>query len=125
MRILTLGVFDCLHEGHLNLLLKLSSLGNLNVGVVCDDAVKKQKGENRPIFTESYRLRLVQNLKCVNNAFIVDDFDFFSFINNNYMIAVGEDQSHFKNRDKIPSDRLIILPRTEGISTSDIIKRMI
>ena len=123
-RILTLGVFDCFHEGHLNLLIKLSQLGSLNVGVISDEAVKREKGENRPIYNENYRRRLISNLKCVSHSFIVSDFDFSPFIDNNFVIAVGEDQSHFKGIGLIPSHKLIILPRTEGISTSDIVKKL-
>lgn len=125
IRILTLGVFDCLHEGHLNLFRKLKSLGIVEVGIVKDEAVKRQKGKNRPLMNENFRWTLISQLKCINRAFLIDDFEFTQQLINGFdIIAVGEDQKHFKGLDLIPKEKLIILPRTEGISTSDIIKRM-
>lgn len=119
------GVFDVLHQGHLNLLYKASILGNLEVGVVKDAAVKKQKGEDRPIINEETRLRTISALKYVYNAFLIDDFEIPEHIlASNHLILIGEDQSHLKNLDKIPFMRLYILPRTKGISTSDIVKRL-
>lgn len=123
-RILTLGVFDCLHEGHLNLFLKLKSLGVVEVGIVKDEAVKRQKGETRPLMNENFRWSLLKQLKCINRAFLIDDFEFTQQLINGYdIIAVGEDQKHFKGLDLIPREKLIILPRTEGISTSEIVER--
>lgn len=124
-RILTLGVYDCLHEGHLNLFLKLKTLGIVEVGIVKDEAVKRVKGETRPLMNETFRFNLIKQLRCINRAFLIDDFEFTSHLINGYdIIAVGEDQKHFKGLDLIPKEKLIILPRTEGVSTSEIIKRM-
>lgn len=124
-KILTCGVFDCLHQGHLNLFWKLSKMGELYVAVVCDVAVKAKKGQNRPIMNEEYRVSLISNLRCVTLCAIIDDFTFDNFWAKQCdIIAVGEDQTHFHGLDKIPQEKKIILPRTEGVSTSNIIERL-
>lgn len=124
-RIFTIGVFDVLHEGHLNLLYKLSLLGKLYIGVVNDEAVKNKKGINRPVMDEQYRVKLLRNLKFVTYADVVKDFDYNTFwANECEIVAIGEDQKDFKGLETIPQNKLIILPRTEGVSTSDIIRRI-
>lgn len=124
-KILTLGVFDCLHQGHLNLFRKLSKLGKLQIGIVRDSAVKVKKGDTRPIMNENFRIDLIRSLRFTDWAFFVNDFEFPKEIIEQFdIIAVGEDQLEFKGIDLIPSEKKIILPRTEGISTSDIVNKL-
>ena len=117
------GVFDCFHQGHLTLLEKASRLGLLTVGVVRDAAVKKQKGENRPINNEYFRMELISKLQFVYDVLPLSDFEFPDALDYD-IILVGEDQKHFKNLDSIPFAKHYMLPRLPGVSTSDIIKKM-
>ena len=120
-----IGVFDMFHLGHYNLLKKASELGNLYVGVVADKAVKRVKGENRPIYDQQARLNIIKELKCVCYADLISDFEITEEAIETFdLIVVGEDQSHVKGIDLIPKDKLYKMPRTEGISTSDIIRRI-
>lgn len=43
------------------------------VGVTCDDSVRLQKGERRPVFDEHKRLEMLTSLKIVHRALIVKD----------------------------------------------------
>lgn len=132
--ILTTGVFDCLHIGHINLLERAANLGDmLIVGVVGDAAVKSVKGQNRPLMKEADRWRIVDALKCVDHAFIVNDFNpnliiqWFESIpklgDYNCIYVFGSDQDHF-SRLSYPGVMQLTLPRTEGVSTSKLIERM-
>ena len=124
-KVFLIGVFDMFHEGHFNLLWKASRLGNLTVGIVKDKAVKVQKGDDRPIYNESFRNKLVGNLKMVCDTILLDDFAFPKEIFNKYdFIILGEDQSHLKNIGDIPHNKLVIFPRTPNVSTSDIVKKL-
>jgi len=125
-KIYCIGVWDLCHEGHRNLLKKASKLGEVFVGVIKDKAIKKEKGENRPIISESQRLSAIKDLKYVTNAWLENDFIIPNMIleDQNYLIILGEDQNHIKNLNNIPNSQKIYFPRTEGISTSDIIKRI-
>ena len=60
MRILTIGSFDIVHHGHLDLLNKLNKLGDVVVGVNSDAFIKTFKPS--PIMTESERMAFVRGL---------------------------------------------------------------
>src|SRR5262245_8270753 len=73
--VLTNGVFDLLHLGHLDYLEKARALGEaLFVGVNGDDSARQLKGESRPLISASERARLIAALRCVDAAIIFDDF---------------------------------------------------
>lgn len=65
------GVFDLLHEGHLDILGRLHSFGDVAiVGVASDERVKFRKGPNRPIQPERTRLAVIDALKDVDYSFL-------------------------------------------------------
>lgn len=63
------GCFDLLHEGHLDLLEYASSLGELHIGIDSDLRVRKLKGEGRPVNSQSFRKRILENLKYVKKVY--------------------------------------------------------
>lgn len=72
----TYGAFDLLHPGHIKMLETARSLGDiLIVGIVGDKAIKKLKGKDRPIHAFADRLRIVQSLKCVDQAIEQKDYN--------------------------------------------------
>lgn len=126
-RVYCVGVFDLFHYGHLELLRKAKQMGDyLIVGVVQDEAVKKQKGDNRPIIPFNERYAIIEQCKYVNEAQCVPNFAFPDFIlkGGADIIIVGEDQHHFTNLDKIPQEKRVTLARYEGTSTSSIISKI-
>ena len=59
------GVFDLLHEGHLEHLEQAKKLGDfLIVSVVADAYITKRK----PIYSERARVRLLKALRCVDSV---------------------------------------------------------
>lgn len=65
--VFTNGVFDLIHAGHVDYLLKAKSLGEvLIVGMNSDDSVKRIKGEKRPILNQEERALILSNLKPVD-----------------------------------------------------------
>lgn len=122
-KIFLAGVFDMFHIGHLALIINASALGELTVGIVCDNAVKRHKGKNRPIISELDRGEIIRSLKFVDRSLYLNNFEFTEKIIEKFdIIVVGEDQSHFKNIDKIPPEKKIVFPRYQGVSTSQLIK---
>lgn len=72
----TYGAWDLLHPGHIKLLEKAKSYGDvLYVGVVGDEAIKELKGEGRPIQTQVDRIEIVGSLKCVDVVMSQKDYD--------------------------------------------------
>ena len=123
--VFVLGVWDLFHKGHQVLIKKASKLGDLTVGVVRDSAVKLQKGEDRPIYSEADRMGLIADLAYVKKVILVDGFFIPQDIISTYdVILIGEDQSHITNLVNIPFDKIFKLPRYAGVSTSDIVKRI-
>jgi D-beta-D-heptose 7-phosphate kinase/D-beta-D-heptose 1-phosphate adenosyltransferase len=61
--VFTNGVFDILHRGHVEYLLKARALGDsLVVGLNSDDSVRRIKGEKRPVVAEADRAFILAHL---------------------------------------------------------------
>ena len=70
--VLTHGVFDLLHIGHLKTLNESKKFGDiLIVGIDSDTLVKSIKGPTRPIIKDSERLEVAKNVRVVDMAFIM------------------------------------------------------
>jgi|TARA_R110000744_G_scaffold23913_3_gene60436 rfaE bifunctional protein nucleotidyltransferase chain/domain len=71
MKIWTNGCFDILHRGHIELFKYAKSLGGeLYVGIDSDYKVNKDKGPDRPFFSEDDRRCLVNSIKYVDSTYI-------------------------------------------------------
>lgn len=122
----TQGVYDMFHVGHLNLLNKAKDLCEyLIVGVNSDSLVESYK-EKVPIINQSDRRKIVENIKVVDEAIIVDslnkvdiqkvlDFD---------VIFIGDDWKNSPRWNKTKVDlsevgvQVMFLPYTAGISST-------
>jgi rfaE bifunctional protein nucleotidyltransferase chain/domain len=73
--VLTNGVFDLLHIGHVDYLEKARALGDaLIAGVNSDASAHQLKREGRPFVPAGERAQLVAALRCVDAAVIFEDF---------------------------------------------------
>jgi rfaE bifunctional protein nucleotidyltransferase chain/domain len=69
--VLTNGVFDLLHRGHLEYLLNSAKLGDvLMVAVNSDESVRALKGPSRPLNNERDRAFALACLRCVDASFV-------------------------------------------------------
>lgn len=72
--VFTNGCFDLLHKGHIDLLTKSKSFGNiLVVGLNSDKSVKKIKGDNRPIIDQETRKKTLLSLGFIDFVLTFDD----------------------------------------------------
>lgn len=129
-----IGVFDLFHRGHLELLKRAKQLGDkLVVAVNGDDMVESYK--RRPYFLENDRLEIIKALECVDEAFIIREYDNKEYIKKHKVnkIVHGDDWPEDSYMDQIRvtpqflkenNCELVLLPYTEGISTSDLIKEI-
>ncbi len=71
----TNGVFDVLHVGHVAVLEAAAAEGDrLVVAVNSDDSVRRlSKGEDRPIYGQANRARLLASLRCVDAVVVFGD----------------------------------------------------
>ena len=110
-----------IHHGHIRLLKKASRYGKVIVALTRDIEVKKNKGYYPELNFKS-RKEILSSIKYVDRV-IPSNF----LVNEKYLkknkidiLIHGTDSPHgIKNKNK-----LIILPRTKGISSSKIRKRV-
>ena len=79
--VFTNGVFDIIHAGHVDYLLKAKAMGDiLIVGLNSDLSVRKIKGDKRPLINQTERAFLLSNLKPVDFVVIFDEDTPFELI---------------------------------------------
>ncbi len=72
--VLVTGVFDLLHDEHLNFLKKAKELGDkLVVGVESDKRVKEIKGITRPVLSEEIRKKNLEKLSLADEVFVLPE----------------------------------------------------
>jgi phosphoenolpyruvate mutase len=71
---------DILHEGHLNILRIASGYGKVIVGLLTDAAIIQYK--NLPFFDYDQRLKIVSNLKFVDQVIPQDSWDYKEILNS-------------------------------------------
>lgn len=130
IRVYTDMAADVFHIGHLNLLKKAKAMGDyLIVGVHSDEQIASYK--RRPIFSEQDRYEIMRGCRYVDEVIeaapLVMTKDFL--LNNKIDLVVrGDDtsQQHLEQQaDPIDMGIMRYVPRTPGISTSDIIDRIV
>lgn len=96
--VLTGGVFDIIHPGHIFTLSSAKNLGDVLIVVVArDKTVLKNKNRN-PMNNEIQRLELVRSIKFVDTAILGSDNDIYETVLKVRpdIIALGYDQKHNK-----------------------------
>lgn len=122
--ILTVGVYDMLHIGHILLFKRAKELGDrLIVAVQDSDVILKYKPGTRMVYTTEERMYMVSTIKYVDEVVVYRDVDIdiqkFDFD----VFAKGPDQTHqgFQNAVKWCEEHgkeVVVIPRTEGISST-------
>ncbi|HEN8710639.1 adenylyltransferase/cytidyltransferase family protein [Pseudomonas sp. TWI672] len=119
--LITYGTFDLLHIGHLNLLENLANLCDRLVVGVSTDEFNALKGKKCVVPYED-RARLVQSLKVVD--LVIPETDWAQkrsdiITHEADIFAIGNDWAG-KFDDLQDIVQVLYLPRTDGISTTEI-----
>ncbi len=129
-KIITVGVFDYFHLGHLRLFENAKRLGDyLIVAVQDDDSILKTKPDAKKLYTTKQRMDLVKALRVVDEVIVYRDVDTILPTVDFDIFAVGENQDHagFQRAIRWCEDHhreVVRIPRTPGISSSDIKQRL-
>lgn len=134
VRVYTDGIFDCFHYGHAKVLeqcKKLFPYVHLVVGICSDEDSTREKG--RPIMTMEERAECVRHCKWADeikyNAPWACTLDFLDRINCKYIAHDPEPYPFGDIKDLYApfkdSCRFLSTTRTDGISTTDIIFRIL
>ena len=104
------------HHGHVRLLKAASTHGRLIVALTTDDEILKRKGY-KPELNYAQRSEILSAIKYVDEIVPSNWLIDVPFLDehNIDLLVHGAD-----NSNPIPPERLMILPRTEGISSDQI-----
>ncbi|ACK42000.1 MULTISPECIES: D-glycero-beta-D-manno-heptose 1-phosphate adenylyltransferase [Dictyoglomus] len=130
--VFTNGCFEILHPGHITLLEKAKSFGDiLIVGINSDESVKKIKGEKKLIFDEKSRLKIISALECVDYTVLFNEEtpeNIISIIKPHIHVKGGDYKEEDLPEAKIVKSyggKIIIVPLIEGFSTTQIINKIL
>lgn len=105
-----------LHHGHVRLLAKASEYGQVVVALTADSEILSKKGYTPEIAFEGRR-EILESIKYVHEVisspWLIDE-RFLDIHNIDYLVH-GHD-----NTNPVAKEKLIIFPRTEGISSTKI-----
>jgi D-glycero-beta-D-manno-heptose 1-phosphate adenylyltransferase len=122
--VFTNGCYDLLHPGHVRLLERARSLGDvLVVGLNTDSSVRLSKGPGRPLTPERERAELLLALEAVDGVVLFDEETPHALIARLLpdILVKGADWSHFiAGREEVEaaSGRVVTVPLEPGYSTT-------
>nr|PIL98195.1 Phosphoethanolamine-cytidyltransferase [Toxoplasma gondii COUG] len=133
VRIYVDGVFDLLHSGHFNALRQARQLGGKLVVGVCSDAATFAAKKVRPIYTETERAEIVRGCKWVDEVIVGTPYEVsvhlldrlncaFAAHGDDWVVGADGEDAYAGPRH---AGRMKIFKRTEGISTSTIVSRLL
>lgn len=130
-KIVTFGVFDYFHIGHLRLFENCKKYGDyLIVAVQAGDQILKYKPEAKVLYSTEERLDLVKMLRIVDEAIVYDSMSVEMLQKIDFdVLALGEDQvaERFQIAEKWCKEHnkeVVRMKRTPGICSSEIKKEL-
>lgn len=129
--VLTNGVFDILHSGHIKLFEFAKSQGKkLVVAIDSDDRVKSLKGKERPINNLQERTNVLNAIKYVDEVISFgtkDELIEVYKLSRASVIVRGSEwtEKELRERDNIPEEiEIKIYPLYKNLSTSNIVEKI-
>lgn len=125
-KVITVGVFDYFHLGHLRLFENAKALGDYLIVAVQDgDLILKTKPNAQVLYTTEQRVHMIESLRVVDEVIVYQDVDTTLPQVDFDIFAKGPDQVHAGFQRAVAwceehGKEVDILPRTPGISSSDI-----
>lgn len=122
-KVITYGTFDLFHIGHLNILRRAKELGDYLVVAVSSDAFNAIKGKKCAI-PDYERMAIVEAIQYVDEVIPEDSWDqkISDIKDHNINVFVMGDDWNGKFDFLQEYCEVIYLPRTDGISTTQIKK---
>ena len=123
MNVITYGTFDLFHYGHLRLLKRAKELGDKLIVAVSTNEFNKVKGKNC-VYPYEHRSKIVEAIKYVDKVIPERNWEQKRNDIKKYKIDIfvmGDDwKGKFDNLQDLC--KVVYLPRTPGISTTDLKK---
>jgi D-glycero-beta-D-manno-heptose 1-phosphate adenylyltransferase len=129
--VFTNGCYDILHPGHIRLLERARSLGDVLILALNTDAsVQRLKGPSRPFFDENSRAELALHLEAVDAVVLFDEDtprELIAAVVPDVLVK-GADWAHFiAGREEVEAagGQVLALPLEPGYSTTDIAEKIL
>ena len=129
--VFTNGCYDILHPGHIRLLEKARSLGDVLILALNTDAsVQRLKGPSRPLISQDERAERAAALQAVDGVTIFDEDtprEMIAAVLPDILIK-GADWSHFiAGREEVEAagGQVLALPLEPGYSTTGILEEVL
>jgi glycerol-3-phosphate cytidylyltransferase len=122
-RVLTYGTFDLLHHGHIRILKRAKALGDFLVVAISTDEFNAGKGK-KSFHDYETRKEIVEAIRYVDLVIPEESWEQKLDDVKRYdidIVAMGDDWAGSDRFDYLKDHcELVFLPRTEGISTTEI-----
>jgi D-beta-D-heptose 7-phosphate kinase/D-beta-D-heptose 1-phosphate adenosyltransferase len=129
--VFTNGCYDILHPGHIRLLEKARSLGDLLIlALNTDCSVARLKGPTRPLISENERARMALMLEAVDAVTLFDEDtprELIAEVLPDILIK-GADWAHFiAGREEVEAagGKVMALALEPGFSTTNIVEELL
>jgi len=133
--VLTGGSFDILHAGHIEFLNRAKDLGDLLVVLLeSDDKIKKLKGNNRPVNSQTDRAAILSNLPMVSGVIMLSglktnkDYEILVKTLQPDIIATSGSDRVFEWEKRLEKEGVLsvvkVMNRYGDHSTTDLVNRM-
>ena len=126
MKVLTVGVFDYFHYGHLKLFERARALGDfLIVAVQRTEEIHKTKPDTKIMYSLEQRMEILSAIRMIDQVIpysqIAEDIQTIDFD----ILALGGDQNHAGFQQAVAwcnahGKKVVTLPRTPNICSSQI-----
>ena len=124
--VVTFGTYDLFHVGHLNILRRAKDLGDRLVVGVSSDELNFRKKQLRPTYPIDHRLAIVESIRFVDEVFVEEALELkrqYLLYHHADILVMGDDwEGRFDEFKDIC--RVVYLPRTIGISSTDVKSRI-
>jgi D-beta-D-heptose 7-phosphate kinase/D-beta-D-heptose 1-phosphate adenosyltransferase len=125
--VFTNGCFDLLHPGHVRLLKKSKSYGDvLVVGLNSDRSVRELKGPSRPVQDEAARAEILSALEAVDAVVVFDEdtpSELLAGLKPDVLVK-GADYAANQIVGREHAGRVVRFPIVPGRSTTKMIEKM-
>ena len=129
--VFTNGVFDLLHPGHVDVLLGARREGDaLVVGLNSDDSVRRLKGPERPVRTQSERAYVLASLAMVDAVVIFEQdtpLELIRALRPDVLVKGGDyTEATIVGATDVKGwgGRVAVIPLTPGQSTTSIVEKL-
>lgn len=129
--VFTNGCFDIIHKGHVDYLLKASTMGDvLFLGLNSDESVKRIKGKSRPVIDQFSRSSILSCFEFIDYICIFDEdtpYELIKLIQPDILVKGSDYKPHeIVGYDivKAKKGKIVTVDLTRGYSSSGIIKSL-